>query len=139
MEENYQYYAFKFVVDDMMEDLTQRLDDVVDDLMIKLFDCFTEFERQKINTCSTSITKVKELLEILQTKQTDVHERFIDVLEKEFEYVELASELKQKWKKACEYYGSGPLCNVIVRAPTPPQDNSVFRQSFQYNEQYRYV
>ena len=80
-EKSLQYLAFKFAVDDMMEDLTQHLDGVVDDLVIILYDCFTEFERQKIDTCTTSITKVKELLVVL--KQTDVHERFLDVLEKE--------------------------------------------------------
>ena len=118
-EESLQYLAFKFAVDDMIEDLTQHLDGVVDDLVTTLYDYFTESERQKIDTCTTSITKVKELLAVLKTKQTDVHERFLDVLEKEVGCVEIANELKQRWKKVCEYYGNdrfhgGDCCCKII-------------------------
>ena len=54
--------SFACAVDEMMGVLTETLHTVIDDLILKLYDCFTESERQEINACKTNIKRVEEFV-----------------------------------------------------------------------------
>ena len=89
--------AFRYAIDKMMETLTDRLNTVVDGLIRKLYDCFTEAERQKIKSSRTNIEKVEELFTTLKTKDVGVYERCLRALQ-ELNHAQLASELENEWK-----------------------------------------
>ena len=90
--------SFQHAVDSMMEDLVTRLHTVIDDLKKKLYNCFTDSERQKIDASTTNNKKVMELFEIVKTKQTDVHKRCLGAMES-LGYGDLVSELTKTAKK----------------------------------------
>ena len=90
--------SFKCAVDKMMETLTGRLHTVVDDLILKLYDCFTEAERQKINSCRTNIKKTEELFTTLKTKSVTAYDKCLLAME-DLNHGDLVSTLKEEWEK----------------------------------------
>ena len=90
--------SFQYAVDTMMETLTGRLHTVVDDLILKLYDCFTEAERQKINSCRTNIKKVEELFTKLKTKNVSAYNKCLQAME-DLNHGDLVSTLKEEWEK----------------------------------------
>jgi len=102
--------SFQHAVNGMMEDLVISLHTVIDDLRIKLYDCFTDSERQKIDAYRTNNEKVTEFFKVLNTKQNDVHKRCLDAIES-LGYGDLASKLTKKWKQSTKS-SKNRLCSV---------------------------
>ena len=88
--------SFACAVDEMMGVLTETLHTVIDDLILKLYDCFTESERQEINACKTNIKRVEEFFSTLKTKNVAVHERCLIAI-KDSQHPEIARILREKW------------------------------------------
>ena len=88
--------AFCTAVDTMMEQLASRLHSVVGDLLLKLYNCFEENERQEINVAPTHIEKVEKLLTAVKTKSVDIYERFLTALV-DCKHEDLAEKLRNKW------------------------------------------
>ena len=87
-------------VDEMMNDLAHSLHTVVDGLKLKLFDEFTEHERQKIDVSGTDIKKVTIFFTILKTKSADAHQKCLKALE-ELKHKDVADKLREKMKIPC--------------------------------------
>ena len=90
--------SFHYAVERMMDRLTESLHTVVDGLIMKLYDCFTEAERQEINASRTNIQKVEKLFTTLKTKDVSVYERCLRAMQ-DLQHAEIASALKEEWKK----------------------------------------
>lgn len=91
--------SFSHAVDKMMEDLTTRLHTVIDDLTFKLYNCFTEGERQDINASRTNIKRVEEFFIRIKTKDVDAYEKCLTAMEA-LNHHDLASNLREEWKYA---------------------------------------
>ena len=112
---------FQNAVDSMMEDLVKSLHTVIDDLMIRLYDCFTELQRQEIDANGVKIKRVKEFLKVLKTKGKGAHIRFLDAVES-FGYVDLAYKLREKCERAPGNLltaGTASQTDVHVKSITP--------------------
>ena len=91
--------SFAYAVDEMMERLTATLHTVIDDLIIKLYDCFIESERQEIKACNTNFKKVEEFFSTIKTKDSTVYERCLDAI-KNLKHPDTARILREKWGNA---------------------------------------
>ena len=92
--------SFGYVVDEMMGVLTETLHTVIDDLIIQMYDCFTEFERQELSAaCKTNIVRVKEFFSTLKTKNVTVYERCLIAI-KDLQHPKTARILREKWTNA---------------------------------------
>lgn len=96
--ENTKRTLFHNAVDKTMEKLTERLHTVVDDLILKLYSCFTEAERQEINASRTNIKKVEKFFVTLKTKNVDAYEKCLMAM-KDLNHGDLAAALKEEWKE----------------------------------------
>ena len=99
MDEKKLRESFSYAVNKMMGELSERLHTVIDDLLVKLYNCFTERERQEINASKTNIKKVEEFFMALKTKDVDAYERCLIAME-DLNHHDLASTLKAEWKCA---------------------------------------
>ena len=89
--------SFSYAVDKLMGELTERLHTVIDDLLLKLYDCFTERERQEINTNRINIKKVEDFFRIVKTKDVNSYEKCLTAME-DLNCHDLASNLREEWK-----------------------------------------
>lgn len=92
--------VFGHAVDQLMEDLTSSLHTVVNDVKIRLYDEFTEHERQVIDNSGTDIDKVISLFTSLKTKSVDAHHKCVNALE-ELGHHDVAEKLREKIKSFC--------------------------------------
>ena len=93
-----QRQSFSSAVDEMMGTLTETLHTVIDDLLMKTYNCFTEGERQQINHPSkTNMKKVEEFFRTLKTKGVDAYERCLTAMN-DLHHPNLAATLKEKWR-----------------------------------------
>ena len=90
---------FQTAVDNMMEDLVTSLYAVIDDLVIKLRDCFTDLEFQEIDANKMNNNKTKDFLKILKTKSRGTHMRLLDAMES-FGCIEIACKLREICERA---------------------------------------
>ena len=97
--------SFRFAIDGLMQELVDRLHTVIVDLTIILYDCFTLSERQEIDAKPTNVNKVMQFFEVLKTKRTDTHNRFLDAI-RSLNYGDLASKITAKEMEFQE--GAGP-------------------------------
>ena len=92
--------SFSIAVDDTMGSLTNRLHTVLDELLLKLYSCFTDGERQEIQVGgNTGIRKVEKFFVTLKTKDVSAYKRCLIAL-KELKHTELSEELEKKWMNA---------------------------------------
>ena len=102
--------SFKLAVDEMMGTLTGSLHTVIDELILKLYACFTEGERQQIQHPNrTKIQMVEEFFKTLKTKGVEVYKKCLTAME-ELKHPDLARMLREKWK--CAVDGAGPTVHV---------------------------
>ena len=91
--------SFALAVDGMMDSLTEKLHTVIDELIIKLYDCFTLSERQEIDACNTNIKKVEKFFSTMKTKNVTVYGRCLNAIE-DLKHPEIAQNLREKWENA---------------------------------------
>ena len=102
---------FSLAVDEMMETLTERLHTVIDDLILKVYACFTEGERQNIHASRTNIKKVEEFFKTLKTKGVEEYKKCLTAME-ELKHPDVAKMLRAKWKIAMDV---GPTVHVACK------------------------
>lgn len=91
--------SFSVAVDEMMGTLTETLHTVIDGIILKTYNCFTEGERQEINASKTNIKKVEEFFRTLKTKGVDAYERCLTAMN-DLHHPDLARTLREKWRNA---------------------------------------
>ena len=84
-------------VDEMMDELTERLHTVIHGLITKLQSHFTEGELQEIDANETNIKKVKRFFTALKTKNVDTYEKCLVAI-KDLKHPDVAECLTEKWK-----------------------------------------
>lgn len=103
--------SFRVAVDGLMEELTNSLHTVVDDLQTKLHSHFTEGERQNIDSARTNISKVKALITAVKTKSIETYERFLAALD-ECNHTDVATKLRNKWMMSTLASGGVPPSGI---------------------------
>ena len=88
---------FVRAVDRTMGELANTLHTVVSDLKLKLYDVFSEGERQNIDASKTNMDKVTTLFTCLKTKPTDAQQNCLKALE-ELKHTEIANKLRERMK-----------------------------------------
>lgn len=128
MEECSECSMFPRAVDELMEELTNSLHTVVNDLLLKLYDKFTEAERQDIDASRTNINKVKKLFIILKTKSIDAHQKCLKALE-ELGHHDIADKLRQKMKNLPRTIAGKPFLVRVLYMDYDNEDFAIVSQS----------
>lgn len=89
--------SFSCAVNEMMETLTETLHTVIDELILKTYNCFTEGERQEINASITKIKQVEKFFTTIKTKDVEAFEKCLIAIEN-LKHPDLARRLREKWR-----------------------------------------
>lgn len=104
--------SFKCAVDNMKHELADRLHTVIDDLKIKLQECFAISEREKIDAEKTNTAKVRKFFKVLKTKSSDIHERCLKAIEEFGGFDDLVKRLRTEMYDAISHKTEHKVENV---------------------------